>query len=314
MPNIAITNYCNLKCEYCFANEFKKENNKHNITIDELNRILNFLSQSNMSHQRIGIIGGEPTLHPDLSQILNILINFCEQNQIIYPILFTNGIELSKYLKFFYKIHALININEPSTLELQQQIKIENNLQILQQLNLLKQITLGINLYANIKDTKYILELAKQYQFSEIRCSYTAPNCQKLKQNKNDYYLEGKNIFLDFVLLAQQYNIKINLDCNKIPLCYFSDKEKSIILSQCNNTVYYCKPTIDILPNFFATTCFGIYDPINLSNFNNLEELEHYMLFHDIYPKTIKNSLSQCKTCPRFENFSCQGGCLSFNE
>lgn len=314
MPNIAITNYCNLTCSYCFANQFKEQQNKHNITFDELNQILNFLSHSNIFNQRIGIIGGEPTLHPELSNILNILINFCEKQKIPYPILFTNGIELSKYLKFFSKIYALININEPSTLTQQQQQQIQYNLSILNQLNLLNHITLGINLYPNIKDIEYIFKLAQQYNLSEIRCSYTAPNCQIMKNDKNNYYLEGKFIFLKFITLAQQYNIKVNLDCNKIPLCYFNTNEQNIILQQCNNLMYYCKPTIDILPNFTAISCFGLYNPIDLSIFNNLEEVEHYMYFQEIYPKTIKNSLIQCKTCSKFQNFSCQGGCLSFNE
>ena len=35
MPNIIITNYCNLSCPYCFANDII-QTKKHNITLDEL--------------------------------------------------------------------------------------------------------------------------------------------------------------------------------------------------------------------------------------------------------------------------------------
>ena len=63
--NIAITNYCNLKCPYCFANKFI-ESEKQSITEDQLDKILDFLFYSNLNKykHKIGIIGGEPTLHP----------------------------------------------------------------------------------------------------------------------------------------------------------------------------------------------------------------------------------------------------------
>jgi len=42
---------------------------------------------------RIGIIGGEPTLHPQFEEILNIITNFSNEYENQY-ILFTNGIKL----------------------------------------------------------------------------------------------------------------------------------------------------------------------------------------------------------------------------
>jgi len=39
MANIAVLNYCNLKCPYCFANEFIEEN-KQFITDEQLDDIL----------------------------------------------------------------------------------------------------------------------------------------------------------------------------------------------------------------------------------------------------------------------------------
>ena len=71
MPNIIITNYCNLKCPYCFASEMLNDPNKKNISESELKRILAWLEKS--PPPSIGLIGGEPTLHPDFANILSIV-------------------------------------------------------------------------------------------------------------------------------------------------------------------------------------------------------------------------------------------------
>ena len=67
MANIAIINYCDLKCKYCFADDMIKEKSV-TITLDDYRKILDFLSRTPKNH--IGIIGGEPTLHPHFDDIL----------------------------------------------------------------------------------------------------------------------------------------------------------------------------------------------------------------------------------------------------
>jgi sulfatase maturation enzyme AslB (radical SAM superfamily) len=46
MPNIILTEYCNLKCPYCFANQMIDESNENNknITIEQLQFILKWLT------------------------------------------------------------------------------------------------------------------------------------------------------------------------------------------------------------------------------------------------------------------------------
>lgn len=93
MPNIVITNNCNLNCSYCFTRN--KINNVNDfISIEELYNILKFLN----NEKNIGLIGGEPTLHPDFENIVKIL---AEQNKNI--LLFTNGVYLLNYSFEFIK-------------------------------------------------------------------------------------------------------------------------------------------------------------------------------------------------------------------
>mgnify|MGYP003289973004 CR=1 FL=1 len=45
MPNIAIIKTCNLKCPYCFANDMLQEDESKEITIEQLNKILNWIGK-----------------------------------------------------------------------------------------------------------------------------------------------------------------------------------------------------------------------------------------------------------------------------
>ena len=90
MPNIAFLNYCNLQCPYCFANKFITEEEKQLITEEQLLTILDFLDQTPCN--RIGIIGGEPTLHPCLAEYIDIC--FDRLYDLKNVTIFSNGIYL----------------------------------------------------------------------------------------------------------------------------------------------------------------------------------------------------------------------------
>ena len=69
MANLMITKQCNLKCTYCFANEFVNRQNDM-MSYENFLKCLDFLMCD--VNERIGIIGGEPTLHPNLKKMLVI--------------------------------------------------------------------------------------------------------------------------------------------------------------------------------------------------------------------------------------------------
>ena len=61
MANIMINEICNLRCPYCFADEFVNKNPKE-MSMEDFDTALNFALSSGYD-ERIGLIGGEPTLH-----------------------------------------------------------------------------------------------------------------------------------------------------------------------------------------------------------------------------------------------------------
>lgn len=71
--NISINNVCNNNCSYCFQSTYNNKSEKKYITLEHYNFILNFLKNSSINH--INLLGGEPTLHPELLQIIDDTLN-----------------------------------------------------------------------------------------------------------------------------------------------------------------------------------------------------------------------------------------------
>lgn len=88
---IDITYYCNLKCYDCNRSCAQAPTNEH-ITAEQIKKLIKESISNNVQWKRIGILGGEPTLHPQLFEILNLLLDykkiFSPKTQIL---LVTNG-------------------------------------------------------------------------------------------------------------------------------------------------------------------------------------------------------------------------------
>lgn len=88
---IFITNICNLNCEGCFARSIIKKSNSH-ISIEEYQKtVKTFLEKGG---KQINLLGGEPLLHPNLKEILEI-----NKKNNIKTTIYTNGYFINKYSK-----------------------------------------------------------------------------------------------------------------------------------------------------------------------------------------------------------------------
>lgn len=325
MPNIALTTYCNLHCPYCFADEMIGSSKTRNISLAQLNNILRWVNESHYCDNRIGLIGGEPTLHPYFLEILSIVNNFCIKNK-FDSILFTNGIYIGDYLDDIpKKMTLLVNVNAPTAMTPEQWQKLNENLDRMYYLDWmpkkdykkhLYKVTLGCNLCPQIDDYSFFWNFIKRYQAGVVRMSVTAPTEPEFLADKEKYYKLMYPKFIDFLKTAKNHRVKIQYDCNQIPTCYLSKEEielrKELSLSG-DGTPRICQPVIDITPDFQASACFGAYKTVDCNQFNNLDELHRYFFYTQNVPKALANVQGKCATCPRHEKVQCQGGCLAFS-
>ena len=69
--NIILNTYCNLKCNYCFADEYMEENVKTPDKSMDFDFFNTELLPRIKSASLINFMGGEPTLHPHFTDILS---------------------------------------------------------------------------------------------------------------------------------------------------------------------------------------------------------------------------------------------------
>ncbi len=94
---LSITDSCNFRCKYCIPNDAKLSHNR--LSIENIELIATELKKLGIN--KIKLTGGEPLLHPDIIEIVDLLKNKCEIDQVT---LTTNGALLHKYITDFERL------------------------------------------------------------------------------------------------------------------------------------------------------------------------------------------------------------------
>lgn len=304
-----LTSKCNLRCSYCFANNMINQYNSTDITIENFQTAINFLTSN--GKVKIGLIGGEPTLHPNFKEILNIVL----QNELIETItLCTNGLILDPYIDLLNnsKIQILFNCNQFPNISSNQEQQLYKNIETY--FSNPKNIgTLGINIYDNDTNCIPIFELAQKYHQEVIRISLTVPSidtCNKLSYF--EYFNTRKVKLLELIKLSQKYHIKFSFDCDIPPMCelYTNIQLPYNIMSQAKG----CSPIIDITPELEAVRCFGTSHlcKVKITNFSDLNSLYDYFIKTIDQPAANIIIRDRCKQCQKRKNLECFGGCIRF--
>lgn len=327
MANIMMTDVCNLRCPYCFANEFvNKDTNE--ISEENFEKAVEFIVGDG-SRSSLGLIGGEPTVHSKFESYLRKLI---ADDRVKTVVVYTNGILIDRYWDVIChpKVRLLINCNSPEDIGEKQFEKLCRNLDYLIEKRMFKKnVTLGINMYQPDFPYEYILKLLKKYEFHHVRVSITVPNLEDERNADAHVYFERmKPGMFKFFHELLSNDIIPNYDCNKLPSCLISEDDveefrkygerkyirQNIKDSNITDKIVKCSPVIDIRQDLTAVRCFGLSECTkqNISDFSGIRELENYYLRTiDAYACNTVYS-EKCVDCHAREVRKCNGGCLAF--
>ena len=319
MPNIMVTQRCNLRCPYCFANEFVDgEKSELDITVDNFKRILDFILQDG-TVKKIGLIGGEPTLHPQFDLLLKIL---SIDDRIEEVIIYTNGIKIKNYIDYLTnkKFHLLINCNDIEN-KITQYKELVDSIKCVDSI-MKNRIVLGVNYYKKSFNYSFLWELLKYYHGNRLRVSISVPNTSEYNYSPLEYFKGIKAEVLIFFQELKLHGIIPFLDCNIFPACLityedleqFEDWGKDNPLMVLKTVGTNCCPVIDILPDCTAVRCFGLseYTKVDINNFSTITDLRNYYLRTiDAYAANSTYD-SKCNTCYKFKTMKCSGGCLIY--
>lgn len=90
LPVISVTNACNLRCPICFT--YNRSDRIYHMSVDEMNRTVDWIIESSGAVDVINITGGEPTLHPEILGLLTA----CRHPQIGRITMNSNGLRLAE--------------------------------------------------------------------------------------------------------------------------------------------------------------------------------------------------------------------------
>lgn len=290
--NLILTNQCNNNCSFCFAKKFKTEKEQW-MTLDEIKKKTASLPRG----AKVSLLGGEPTLHPQIKEILEYLVSSNLEILVISNLLFSSEVrgQLLKFRDILWLANASEIVPSKKKLWIENFISLKNNLSN----NL--HIGVGITLNNSLKDPLGLLkDLHEMTDFRSLRLSI-------------DFSQRFENIYHNFVLGEQIekiinwagfFFIRPTIDC-VIPPCLFRN---DFTVRTLYNTLNYNKPTCkgayDHFPSGKISYCFPLKDRIYSDEKGSLNFKSQYeSLQRKILPK-------ECKECPHKEKGLCSGAPL----
>lgn len=351
MANIMITSACNLRCPYCFANEFVNVEANH-IEPDAFAAALDFVLGDG-TQRHVGLIGGEPTLHPRFKELLRMVI---ADRRAERATLYTNGLRVEPFLDELRhpKFSLLVNVNGPGDIGEERFARIAANIaHMVDDLYMRDRVTLGINMYKPDFEYGYMIDLLVRHGFTRVRTSITVPNVESGRNvDARPYFLAMKPQVKRFFLELLERGVTPYFDCNKIPSCLVDAQDVAEFaeflplpgeaaptpgdpelggagggrargLSDAGrlrgaggllSRTVQCKPVVDVLQDLTAVRCFGLseHTKARIADFGGIGELVRY------YENTVDafacNTAyaAECGSCGLRATRDCTGGCLAF--
>lgn len=318
--NLMLTNFCNsTACPYCFGQEEMHSKAATSISLENFKKYLTWLK--NEGCHEVRLLGGEPTLHPQLEEIINTVIDFNYFDQILF---FSNLIFDHKIAELFVEknkkieICILPNINELSLLLPNARKKVEDNLDYLST-NLPAFSKISINLYKPDQDLSKWEGIVCKYNLRSVRFSIVVPN-KKLDENFNfyQYFHSFQPLLLELSNWKTKYKVSVYNDCSPLPLCCFDDDVIKTIITReplFFSQPYACEHSIlDVNPYLEVISCFGTADlgHVKLLEYRNEEELQYY--FHNLrqYKKKYFIAQQSCLSCDKYKITGASCVCTSY--
>ena len=334
MANIMVNESCNLRCPYCFAEEFVNKNPKE-MTFQDFQKALSFVL-SDKDDRQVGIIGGEPLLYSHINEAMRMALSD-ERSE--YVMIYTNAVDLERLAPDILedpKFRMLVNCNSPQDIGEAAFEKMHKNLlNFVHEHDGTRRFRLSVNLYKPDFDYSYVIPLVNEIDFDVVRLSVSVPQKGDLKgKTPLEYFREMKLVAMRFVCDMVRCSVITGFDCNFLPACVLTQEEIESVMPA--KDVFYralkgmysdmfweraiicevhnCSPVIDILPDLKAIRCFGLseHTKVDIRDFGSLGDLADYYIHTVDRPACGITSSPECANCADCINGECSGGCLLF--
>lgn len=316
-PNILLTEVCNRNCRYCFAKDEMDKAKKKEMDISDFEKVLDFLEKDGQKEVRL--MGGEPTLHSQFRQIVDLaIVRGFKIN------LFTNGFfsgDLAEWLaetgglvEYSFNLSAIVSEKSFPRRE-----AAERNLEKLQKAS---RVYGSVNI-DSIKYEEYVpvIRLIEKNNLDHVRIGLAANMVTNTSDGVKKDYAGVVETMLRVIGELKMKNgyLKITLSCGLSP-CMFEKKQLDELSRQkveirgwgCAGKMsdFDITADLEILPCFYAEDA----KEKKLTDFKNLFSIRRFSsgLFRYLTKGPSFHTLENCRACPHFKRRKCSGACLGY--
>ena len=300
-----ITHKCNLRCLHCYQEDYKED-----LGINEIKNIfyqyISFLNEYNY-RGHINITGGEPFLHPDFFEVIDLF----EQNNITFGIL-TNGTLLNEEIVrrlSSYKNLSFVQISLDGTKRMHDSIRGKGNfkkslrgIKLLNKYNIESMVAFTVH-KKNYNKLKSVIRLVKRKKVKVFWVDRLIPT-----ETYEDIISSKEFLKVAKIMWKESEKAKSEKNCvTDIRV------NRALMLQGGSNTIYHCSAgteLLTILANGDLLPCRRL--PIIIGNTLDRDIIELYKSSPVIkYLKENEIPIA-CKKC--YKANKCRGGlkCLSY--
>ncbi len=312
MANVLLTSKCVRSCPYCFAKKEMDEKSPDDIlSWENLLYLADFFSISD--EKFVSLLGGEPTLHPQFTDIVLYLIERGMKVNI-----FTSGImsdkkleEMKKYLTKISpeQLSFVCNVNNPE----QTPAPIEEQEKLHKFLSLMGPWTEpGFNIYRTDFKLDFIFDLLTRYGMRHglrLGIASPVPGYDNIFIHPDDIKKVVDKLY-SYREMFEQFQLGPGLDCG-FPLCSFNDEQLGWIFRITGHIEFGCGPALDITPDLEIYSCFPMsgYHRRSIFEFDNMGQIsEYYNNLHQQIRNEISGIYDECQDCVSLKTMRCAGG------
>ncbi len=310
MTNLIIDDVCNLKCPYCFAQDYREGQvtSDHFLSLEAFEARLDFLERSGI--EQVRLLGGEPTLHPNFETMIE-LVRVRGKKLLV----FSNGLMPEKALTCLENLSpedctVIINIVEPAGVGSTRRIH-QRQLATLRRLG--KRASPGFTIYhRNFKPDFLLLAVTETNCQFCLRLGLAQPCLSGVNQYlyPHEYQVVGRKI-IELVLAAAPLGISLSFDCGFVR-CMFTEEELGILKTVKADFGWHCSPVLDIDLAGQALHCYPLFDFQHLALTDQLDASTLRKTFEALTrPYRPSGIFKACSGCHFKLSGECPGGCLA---
>lgn len=309
MPNLMLTNYCNYRCPYCFGVDMMAPKQPAEIMSHEtFMGIMDWLAKKPFDNT-IHLMGGEPTLHPDIEKIVYYLLENEKHITIFSNMASDRAPELAELFSIM-PVRWVANVNNPVKWTNRQRKNIERALQAGG-----KNVSLTFNIIPDEPNELWALELIEKFGLStSIKVGFVLPTLtsSNMALEEEQYGIVAQRV-VDLVKAGKVLDISIDYECG-VPHCVFTDEQRGFLWKHRSAPGSGCQSRLDITPKGEVMYCL----PLATAHRRHFSEFEDYPACREWFeaqyrPYRMLGARIECAGCMENNPIKCNGACVAKN-